>query len=319
MSDDPATELCGLLVHWHDETGAARVIEDWGEDSRFQLLIIDNGSSQELAPKDSHILLQPGRNLGFAGAINMGLRHTQAPLILILNTDCRPHPGALEQILDGFARHPEAAALVPQLFGRDGQSQHRWQLRPLPSLAQLMLQAMMVPIWSGPRDAPPAGSPIEQPAAAALAIRREVLLAVGGFDERFHPAWFEDVDLATRLKDAGELLLYWPASQFEHGLGQSVDSLGYARFLWLHYRNLYRFLLKHHGRFWAETSRLGIVAASLIRLILLPLRKPVRAPSRRRAAKGLLSLAKGAVSRWRWPAEYLQDPDPIAFDPGDDS
>jgi len=309
LSADEGILLCGLLVHWHDEEGAARVVAAWGDDPRFQLLVIDNGSTQDL-PIDSGRVLCANGNLGFAGAVNLGLRQTDAPLILMLNTDCRPQPGALERIVEGFAQHPDAAGLVPQLLGPDGRSQHRWQLRPLPSPVQLVLQALMLPMWSGPKEAPSAGSPVEQPAAAALAIRRQVLLDIGGLDERFFPAWFEDVDLAARLKANGKILLYWPDSRFVHDLGGSVATLGYSRFLWLHYRNLCRYLRQHHGPIWAETARLVLLPACLIRTILLPLRKPKRAGSRREAALGLMDLARGAASKWRLPVTYQDDPRP---------
>ena len=75
---------------------------------------------------------------------------------------------------------------------------------------------------------PAAGAPIEQPAAAALALRRSVFEAVDGFDERYFPAWFEDVDLARRLADRGERMLYLPAALCRHRQGSSVGALGYG-------------------------------------------------------------------------------------------
>ena len=41
------------------------------------------------------------------------------------------------------------------------------------------------------------------PPAAFLMIRRVAWQAVGGFDEGFHPVWFEDVDFCRRLRDRG--------------------------------------------------------------------------------------------------------------------
>ena len=45
--------------------------------------------------------------------------------------------------------------------------------------------------------------PVEQAAAAALAVRSDVFARIGGFDERFVPAWHEDVDLCERLGREG--------------------------------------------------------------------------------------------------------------------
>lgn len=303
MTRDRDAILCGILIHWHDEARAAALAAAWPVDTRFELLVVDNGSTSELHT-GPHRLLRPGRNLGFGGAVNLALEQTRAPIVLILNSDVRPEPDALDELVEGFARHGEAVGLAPRLLGTDDQPQYTWQLRPLPTPWQLVLQALMLPVWSGPVDEPVAGSPVEQPAAAVLAIRRQTLVDLGGFDERFFPAWFEDVDLAARLHRTGGRILYWPRAQFVHELGTSVDRLGYGRFLWIHYRNLLVYLRKHHGLLWSIPTQMLLVPASLIRLMLLPLRRPRRADSRKEAASGLLGLAVGALSGWRLPRDY---------------
>ena len=44
---------------------------------------------------------------------------------------------------------------------------------------------------------------VEQPAGAFLMFPRKVWERLGGFDERFRPVWFEDVDFCARVKQAG--------------------------------------------------------------------------------------------------------------------
>lgn len=249
-------------------------------------------------------VLEPGANLGFAGGVAAGMAAARAPAVLLLNPDAVPEPGALEALLDGLAAHPEAAGLAPRLIGAGGESQHRWQLRRLPGVATLLAQALLLPAGAGPRAEPAEGAPVEQPAAAALLLRRSALEAVGGLDEAFYPAWFEDVDLARRLAAAGERIVYWPRAVFRHGLGSSVPRLGYGRFLWVYYRNLVRYLRKHHGTSAAASARLLLAPAALARSALLPLRRPRRARSRWEAARGLVALALGALSGWREPAAW---------------
>jgi GT2 family glycosyltransferase len=153
---------------------------------------------------------------------------------------------------------------------------------------------------------PAAGTAVEQPAAAALALRREAFARIGGFDAGFHPAWFEDVDLARRLRQAGLPILYWPAATFRHRLGSTVAGLGYGPFLYVYYRNLVRYLGKHHGRAWAAAARAALVPGILLRLLLLPLRRPRRAASRREALSGLLAALAGALSGWRRPRRLAE-------------
>ena len=296
--------LSGVVVHWHNEELLAGLVAAWPRDPRFELLVVDNGSSAPL-PEGVRIL-RPGRNLGFAGGANLGIAEGRGEILLILNPDAVPEPGALESLLEGFARYPNAAGLAPRLLGLAGESQAAWQLRKIPSAWDLLLHALPLPGSSEDGPEPAAGDPVEQPAAAALALRRQALEKVGGFDPGFHPAWFEDVDLALRLQESGLVLRYWPAARFRHHLGSTVPRLGYGPFLFLYYRNLTRYLAKHHGRGWAVAARLALVPGIAARLLALPLRRPRRAASRREAFRGLLAVLAGALSGWTRPRRLAE-------------
>lgn len=301
MQQSPGVpRISGVVVHWRNEEPLAELTSAWPRDPRFELVVVDNGSSAPLALGPAR-LVHSGRNLGFGGGANAGAAESRGEVLLILNPDAVPEEGALDRLLEGFAAFPDAAGLAPRLIGADGASQAGWQLGRLPSAWQLLLQAF--PFAGAPESAPepPAGTPVEQPAAAALAFRREVFEAVGGFDPGFHPAWFEDVDLALRLKQGGHVLRYWPAAVFRHGLGSTVPRLGYGRFLWIYYRNLTRYLRKHHGALWALAARVALVPGMALRLLLLPLRRPRRAASRAEAVQGLVAVIAGALSGWRLP------------------
>ncbi|HKH44166.1 MAG TPA: glycosyltransferase family 2 protein [Thermoanaerobaculia bacterium] len=296
--------LTGIVVHWRNEEPLAALTAAWPRDPRFELLVVDNGSSGPLDDRrlGPARLLQPGRNLGFAGGANAGIAEARAPIVLLLNPDAVPEKGALDQLLAGFTAYPDAAGLAPRMIGLAGEPQWAWQLRRLPSPVQLLLHGLPLGgLQGGLAAEPPAGAPVEQPAAAALALRRDAVEAIGGLDAGFWPAWFEDVDLAHRLAAAGHVLRYWPAARFRHGLGGTVPLLGYGPFLWIYDRNLVRYLRKHHGMGWALAARVLLVVGVVIRLLLLPLRRPNRAASRSEALRGLMAVLAGAVSGWRWP------------------
>ena len=286
--------LSGVVVHWRNEELLAQLTSVWPRDPRFELVVVDNGSSGplELGPAR---LVQAEGNLGFGGGANAGAAEARGAILLILNPDAIPEVGALDRLLEGFAAFPDAAGLAPKLIGPGGESQAGWQLRRLPSPWQLLLQTFPFAGMHEEKE-PESGAPVEQPAAAALAIRREAFLE---FDALFHPAWFEDVDLALRMKKAGLVLRYWPAAVFRHGLGSSVPRLGYGRFLWIYYKNLTRYLRKHHGPFWPLAARIALIPGVLIRLVLLPLRRPRRAQSRGEAFRGLIGVLAGALRGWR--------------------
>ncbi|MDY7093945.1 MAG: glycosyltransferase family 2 protein [Acidobacteriota bacterium] len=310
MSGGVSIALTGIVVHWHNEELLARLREAWPDDPRFELLIVDNGSREGLPEGRGRVVSGSeggSRNRGFAGGVNRGLEEARGEIVLILNPDAEPEKGALEALLTGFEQFPDAAGLAPKLLGDDGQSQHRWQLRPLPSPWTLLQQALLLPAGAGPATEPPAGAQVEQPAAAALALRTDTLQALGGMDEGFYPAWFEDVDLARRLRDRGETLRYWPSARFRHGLGASVPRLGYGPFLWVYYRNLVRYLRLHYGRSWALAAVPALLAGMALRMLLLPLRRPRRSTSRSQAAAGLGAVMLGAVSGWRRPRRLARE------------
>ncbi len=293
--------LTAVAPHWHDEENLALLTKSWPRDEHFELIVVDNGSGGNLselaAGRPNVLVLEPGRNLGFAAAVNRGAADAGGRLLLILNTDARPEPGTLESLVRGMEQHPEAGGLAPRLVDENGASQAGWQLRRLPGLGTLLGYCCFVEPRVIPE--PPAGSPVEQPAACALLLRRDAFDAAGGMDEEFWPAWFEDVDLARRLRDLGETIRYWPDAVFRHGLGASVPRLGYGPFLLAYYRNLDRYARKHHSRGAAPVLNLMLVVAALLRIALLPFRRPRRARSRREALVGLSRLAAAAASGWR--------------------
>lgn len=308
-------ELVGLVVHWHSEEELGQLIECWPDDPRFGLVVVDNGSNQLgslcAASRSRGIgWHQPEANLGFAGGIRLALEESSSPLVLLLNPDVRPAPGALEALLLGCEARPDAAGLAPRMLDPQGQELCRWQLRPLVGPVRLALQGLLLPVVSGPRVPPPEGTAIPQPAAAALALRRSVLEQVGGLDVSFHPAWFEDVDLASRLAAEGHRILYWPRSVVTHVGGSSVPQLGYGDFLWIYYRNLSRYLEKHAPPSKVVALRPVLALAATARILALPVRASRRAGSRRQALSAWSQLLLGILSGWRHPRRLARVTEP---------
>jgi GT2 family glycosyltransferase len=292
--------LSTIVVAWRSGDDVAALARTLPRDPRFELIVVDNGGGAPAAAEGITVLA-PGTNLGFAGGCNAGARAARGDLLLFLNPDARAEPGALEALLDGFARHPDAAGLVPRLVGEEGEAQGGWQLRALPGALSLLAHAFFWDPRRGARREPAAGSPVGQPAAAALALRRAAFEAVGGFDAAYWPAWFEDVDLARRLADRGARLLYLPSALFRHRIGSSLPSLGYGGFLESYDRNLRRYLARHHGRLWAAAFTALVPAGALARLALLPLKRPARTASRGEAARALLHVSRAALAGFPEP------------------
>lgn len=314
MGDD-APVLGGVVVHWRDEEGLARLLETWPRG--YPLIVIDNSRTLDTSPAQGGVTVhRPEDNLGFGGGVNRGLdelrrRAPACRFLLILNPDAAPLPGAVEVLeracLEATA-DPACAGLAPALLDEDGSRQFRWQLQPLPSAWTLLAHVFFLGGARGPKTEPADGAVCQQPAAAVLALDLERLRDLRPlFDPGFYPAWFDDVDLARRVAERGLSFRYSPTARFHHARGGSVPALGYGRFLWIYYRNLLRYLRKHHGAAPAAVARLLLPVSMGLRLLALPLRAPTRARGRVAAARGLLAVIAGALGDWRWPRAWAAD------------
>ncbi len=295
---------------------------------RVSLVVVVNGGGNAGAAirplwPDASVLVNE-ENRGFGPAANQGASAAPGDVLLFLNPDTRVEGDPFTAIARGFDTHAEAAALAPRLLDFDDpnvsqitnhnspitnprllsppgqEDQFTFQLRRLPTLAsdarELLLFDALLPNNSRRRDGRYADRDrssafeIEQAAAAAMAIRRSAFERLGGFDEGFVPAWFEDVDLCARLSRAGTLL-YWPEARFRHRGGVSSMTLGYARFLPVYYRNALRYRRLHYGLASRLLYRPLLFTGMLLRLALLPLRRAVPRPRPEAARAYLATLA----------------------------
>jgi N-acetylglucosaminyl-diphospho-decaprenol L-rhamnosyltransferase len=249
-----------------------------------ELIVVDNGSldfpaAGVVAAWPEATIIRNPSNRGFGPGANQGVAAAAGDIVLLLNPDTRAEDNPLTPLLQAFAEHPDAVAVAPRLLesqSAPSQGLHVHQLRRLPTLGHVARQMLLFDrafprnrwlAWDRyldrDRERP---FEVEQPAAAALAVRREAFVGVGGFDETFIPAWFEDVDLCARLLMHGRIL-YWPASRFGHGGGAAAATLGYDQFLPIYYRNAIRFWRKHHG-VWAAFAYRALVCAGMVLRLL---------------------------------------------------
>lgn len=173
----------------------------------FECVIVDNASTDggmdALRPPDARFRVQRmGTNLGFAAANNVAAFASSAPWFATLNPDTRADPAWLAALMSATARWPDAASFGstqisledPDVLDGVGDVWHAagigWRGRFL---------------W--PASAVPPEGEVFGPCAAAALYRRDLFVALGGFDERFF-CYCEDVDLAYRLRLAG-----WSAVQ----------------------------------------------------------------------------------------------------------
>ncbi len=195
-------------------------------------IVVDNASRDrtvERAQAHPGVRVIANReNRGFAAAVNQGIRAVESEYILLLNPDAQLLT-SVDALVSASAQYGLAAG---RLVDSNGRAQAGFTLRRFPTPAALIFELFGINrLWpSNPvnrhyryldRDLAQPGS-VEQPAGAFLMTRRDVWERLGGFDEGFHPIWFEDVDYCRRAVDAGYRIEYVPAVTARHH-GRALD------------------------------------------------------------------------------------------------
>lgn len=275
----------GALIITHNSAGHVRSCLEaclrFREEFPAGILVVDNASADgacaavETAPGVR--LIRNPDNRGFAGAANQGFRVLSgAEAVLLLNPDVEilSPPSLLARALE---RNPRAGAAGGLLMARDGTPQRGFAVRRLPGAAALVFEVLGINrLWpSNPVNRRyraldlPLDQPAEdvQPAGACLLVRREAWQQAGGFDEGYHPVWFEDVDFVLRLLQAGWRTLYVPEFRAFHAGGHSVLHLRREQRQLYWYSSLLRYVSRHFEGPGRALVCLSVVAGVLPRVV----------------------------------------------------
>lgn len=223
------------------------------EGVRLELVAVDNastdGTRELLAAQPDVTLIANRENRWLSPAWAQGVRSSSAPYVLLLTPDTSLPPDLLRQLKQALDERPEAALAGPRLVGEDGHDQLNGGFS-FPSVPWILLSALgLAGLFR--RDRPPAPRPhagetrtVPFVNGACLLVRRSALEEIGGLDERYLLYW-EEVDLARRLQQAGFAVLLVQAVDVVHrGKGTPMRT-GLRREVWAHGERLY--LRTHHG------------------------------------------------------------------------
>ena len=158
-------------------------------------------ASSELAPFAGWVdVVEPGANLGFGPANNLGASRSDSDAIALLNPDLELVEGWLEPLVSALAENDRVAIAAPPLLTSEGHLEEAG--------ASVDSDGLTIGIGGGRSDVSYADAmrdrDVTYASAACWLVRRSAFEAVDGFDPAFVPAYYEDVDLALRLADAGQ-------------------------------------------------------------------------------------------------------------------
>lgn len=258
-----------IIVCWNNADRIAAALDsvfalsEVRDDPAFaQVVVSDNGSSdgsRELirARYGARVrIIENGANLGFGAACNRAFERTQSPFVFLLNSDAQLKDRALANIVAFMQSRPRCGIAGARTYDHEGRIAEScgefdtWTGAFLRSSAwgewplfRRFANGAALRAWDyqSPRQ-------VDLVVGAALAIRRELLRSVGGFDERFF-LYHEEVDLARRARAAGWETWFVPASEAIHeGMGSSGGRGAEVERRKQRARRQY--WIKHHGYPW---------------------------------------------------------------------
>ena len=200
------------LEYTHACLASLQVVE---EQTRFEVIVVDDcstdGTPEVVTRIPGVVYLRNDSNSGFIASCNTGAKTARGKYLVFLNNDTLVKPGWLTALLDTFKEERRAGIVGSKLLYPDGRLQEAGGI-----------------IWQdasgwnyGKFDDP--GKPeynylrdVDYCSAAALMVPKALFESVGGFDSRYAPGYYEDTDLAFKVRQAGYRVLYQPLSEVIH-------------------------------------------------------------------------------------------------------
>lgn len=260
----PLLQRCILSLERYAPQCRIIIVDNASTDNSYQAVVISHPNITSICNNT---------NKGFATACNQGWRATDSEHILFLNPDTECFAGSVAALEKTFGADETIRAVGGCLIGADGRPQHDFNVRRFPTIGRVSSEMFFVDEFLGlfrkrsSSEAMNQGEAIDvdQPAAACLMVTRNALDSIGGFDESFYPAWFEDVDLCFRMHKTGGRIRYQPQARFLHHGGYSLQRMSRDDFLTYFHKNQIRYFRKHRGLLVALYVQKLIILGLLLR------------------------------------------------------
>lgn len=191
----------------------------------FEVLVLDDRSPDNSVTELSKIknlkVIVNSVNLRFLKSCNHGVNYAQGKYIFFLNNDTQVKSGWLDSLLKTFDDFPEAGLVGSKLIYPNG-----------------LLQEAGGIVWNngnawnyGRNDDPALPQynyvkEVDYCSGAAILIKRDFFRSIDSFDERYAPSYYEDNDLAFKVRAAGKKVFFQPKSEVIHfeGVSNGTDT-----------------------------------------------------------------------------------------------
>lgn len=235
-----------IILNWNGEKMLAEYLPQVisaTDDTIADVIVTDNGSddgSLELLERSfpGVIVVKLDRNYGFAEGYNRAIAATDYRYTVLLNSDVAPATGWLNPLYDYMEAHPDVGACQPKIrsyvdhksfeyagacggfLDRNGYPYCRGRIFDTVECDSGQYDMVIPVFWAS---------------GAALMVRSELYVKVGGLDKDFF-AHMEEIDLCWRIKLAGYAVVVIPQSVVFH-LGGGTLPASNPRKTYLNFRN----------------------------------------------------------------------------------
>jgi GT2 family glycosyltransferase len=273
-------DLSIIYVNWNSVNYLRDCIASVYEHTRdidFEIIVVDNASPEGgvEAVKDQFpdiVLIKSSENLGFAGANNVGFRHSKGKCVLFLNPDMKVLDPAINIMYERLQSLPDAGIVGCTMFHGDLTVQTN-SIMKFPGILNQVLQFEAVrlrwpsfPLWNiGPlftNSKEPAK--VEVITGACMMMRREVFEKVGMFNEEYF-MYAEDFDLCWKITRAGYTNYYVGEGHIIHYGGASSPREWQTV---MKMKADLRLVANFRGRFYAFLFRIALAFNAAVRLFV---------------------------------------------------
>lgn len=274
------------VVNWNSGPDLLDCIEAVKRNTRvaWKLVVVDNASTDDSVSRVNQAIegvrvVSAGRNLGFAGGVNLALEQIETPFVLLLNPDAFVMAGCVDALVARAHASGRAAAIGSGLRNPNGSLQVAVRNFPTPlthlieafRLYQLLRYVPGLGRWYLLVSKQKEARRVDWVVGACLLLRLAAVRDVGPFDDSFF-MYSEELDWCLRAHRKGWEIWFEPEAVATHRLGGSSRQNELPLMI-ESYRSMYRFYAKYYPPSWTAAARAITWAAMTARALALPFRR----------------------------------------------